>query len=345
MQSKSAKVLSFVFAVLLISGFSGNALAVTVLPDPSTIVDGLPIVQVYDDFLSYSAKLLIEWDNRFDVPWDGDDFDVATGVGQLDVVLMTQAQGIDNDPVSGGFVFQDPLTSSTGSQEPTFSGTWGYANGSTTPGTTNGPVLVDTLLAYLQNAFGPDATIPVFTFDMNENQANPDILLTAKVQIIDPGADEDDPSDDTVINEWSLDLNPQAGDGDYDPDAPITVFGDICVDGNTQDFCVNNNVGSGKMDFLVVAPTMDLSLYDGLGYWFVGTLEMGTAAEVCVPQEHGPDKCDAAPGALEGGGEELFLSGGFTAFQPPPEPVIPEPTTLFLLASGLGLAAFWKKFF
>lgn len=349
-QSKSAKVLSFVFAVLLICGFSGNALAVTVLPDPTTIVDGLPIVQVYDDFLSYSAKLLIEWDNRFDVPWNGDDFNIATGTGTLDVILMTptHAPG-DNDPINAGgstFAFQDSLISSTGSQEPTFDGTWGYFQPpAANPNVIEGPVLVDTLLSYLQKAFGPDATVPVFTFDMNETGDSPDILLTARVQIIDPGADEEDPSDDTVINEWSLDLNPQAGDGDYDPAAQITVFGQICVDGNTQDFCVNNNIGSGKMDFLVVAPTMDLSLYDGMGYWFVGTLSMGSTEEVCVPQEHGPDKCSLVPGALDNGGEELFLSGGFTAFQPPPEPVIPEPTTLLLLSSGLGLAALRKKFF
>lgn len=319
--------------------FSGSAQAVTVLPDPTTIVDGLPIVRQFDDFLSYSAKLLIEWDNLFDVPWNGDDFDIATGTGTLDVILMTptHAPG-DNDPVTAGgmdFAFQDSLISSTGSMEPTFSGTWGYFEPSApNPNVIEGPVLVDDLLLYLQKAFGPDATIPVFTFDMNETGSSPDILMTAKVQIIDPGADEDDPSDDTVIAEWSLD---DIINGIYDASNPITVEGEICVDGLTADFCVDNNIGSGKMDFLVFAPTMDLSLYDGMGYWFVGMLEMGSTEEVCVAQEHGPDKCSLVPGALDNGGEELFISGGFTAFHPPEEPVIPEPTTLLMLGSALGL--------
>ncbi len=344
--------------ISLLGIFSGNAFAVTVLPDPTTIVDGLPIVRPFDDFLSYSAKLLIEWDNLFDVPWNGDDFNVATGTGTLDVLLMTptHAPG-DNDPINAGgmtFAFQDSLISSTGDHEVTFDGTWGYYQPpAANPNVVEGPVLVDTLLSYLQKAFGPEATIPVFTFDLNQTGAHPDILLSAVVRIIDPGCidnsspacDPANTANDTVIDEWALDDLFQPGNGLYDQNQPSLTEGEICVDGATQDFCVNNNLGSGKMDFLVFAPTMDLSLYSGQGYWFVGELHMGTTEEVCTPPEHGngPPKCEPALGALDNGGEELFLSGGFTPFRPPDNPTIPEPGTFFLLASGLGLAAFGRK--
>ena len=367
-----------IFFISVYTGFSASASAI-ILPDPTTMVDGLPIVQPYDDFLSYSAKLLIEWDNRFDVPWNGDDYDASVGTGKLDVTLLTPAMGKDNNPVTIGgmdFIFQDPLAAVTGSQNPTFSGTWGYFtpdDGKTQ--TAEGPVLVDTVLAYLQKAFGPEATIPVFTFDMNETGDSPDILLTAKVQIINPGCIDNSSADcdpantanDTVVAEWALDNLTQAGNGIYDPDQPIITQGQICVDGDTQDFCVSNNSvgGSGKMDFLVVAPTMDLSLYDSMGYWFVGMLNMGTTELVCTQPEHGPEKCEYVAGALDNGGEELFLSGGFTPFVQPPPPtceelgtcptceelgtcpptVIPEPTTLLLFGSGLALAALRRRRF
>lgn len=351
------KLFIVIIVGLGIQAFSPSASAVTILPDPTTTVDGLPIVQQYDDFLSYSAKLLIEWDNLFDVPWDENDYDVATGTGTLDVIIMTptHAPG-DNDPVTQGgtdFAFQDSLLSSTGSQETTFSGTWGYFQPpAANPNVIEGPVLVDTVLSYLQKAFGPDATVPVFTFDLNETGDSPDILLTAQVRIIDPGCidnssaacDPANTANDTVIAIWALDGLTQAGNGLYDPLAQINVQGEICVDGNTEDFCVDNNIGSGKMDFLIVAPTMDLSLYDGMGYWFVGDLSLGTTEEICVPQEHGPDKCDPHPGALDNGGEELFLSGAFTPFNPPDTPVIPEPASILLVALGMAGVAFSKRF-
>ena len=346
-----------VITVLLMHVFSPIALAVTILPDPTTTVDGLPIVKPYDDFLSYSARLLIEWDNRFSVAWNGDDYNVSTGTGKLDVLIMTPAEGASNNPVtvnSTDFVFQDPLPSSTGSPQPTFDGIWGYYQPDDGKDkTAEGPVLVDRVLNYLQTAFGPDATVPVFTFDLNETGSSPDILLTARVRIIDPGCidnsnaacDPANTANDTVIATWSLDDLFQPGNGTYDPGSPVLAQGQICVDGNTQDFCVDNNVGSGKMDFLLYAPTMDLSLYDGMGYWFVGDLHMGTTEEVCIINDKGKEECSLHTGALDNGGEELFLSGSFTPFNPPDTPTaIPEPASLILISLGIASLAFSKRF-
>ena len=128
-----------ILAVLLQFPFSLTAKAV-VLPDPTTVVDGLPVAIQYDEFISYSTQLLTQFGFA--------GFSGSSGVGGLDVVLLTQAGGIDNDPVAGGFVFEDPDASVTGSTS-TFSGTWGAGD------LANGPVLVDNLLAYLHNQFAP----------------------------------------------------------------------------------------------------------------------------------------------------------------------------------------------
>ena len=234
-------------------------------------------------------------------------------MGGLDVVLLTQAGGIDNDPVSGGFVFEDPSASTTGSC-PTcdsFSGTWGAGL------LPNGPVLVDDLVGYLQNQFGPDATIPVFTFDLVEPgaAATRDLKQVAEFFIWDPvGA--------TKIASWALDNLTQAGDGVFDPTEFITVEGEIELVGTSGTVYTANNTGSGEHDFLVFAPTMNLLPFLGLGYEFHIFTEMDM---------------------LEGGGEESFISGVFTA--PGPTTVIPEPGTMMLLGVGLASLGFKRRKF
>lgn len=292
LRSNVLKVLSLGMACVapFLAGPS-NAAAV-VLPDPTDTFDGIPVAIQYDDFFSYSAKLLDTWGFA--------GFNGPTGTGGLDVILYTGPGGIDNSPVSGGFTFEDPAPAVSGATS-SFSGVWGAG---VQP---NGPVLVDDVLAYLHNQFGPTVSVPIFTFDMAEpgNVADRDLKLVVKMSVYDPVGN-------TEVAFWALDA---LTNGTFDPAALVTAPGTISVTGlSSTTYTVNNNNGSGKMDFLIFAPTMDLSLYSGQGYEFHAALTMTD---------------------LQGAFEEAFLSGAVTAPQPPKEPIIPEPTSLLLFGAGL----------
>lgn len=288
-------ILSAFFVCAIIS----NAFAVTVLPDPTSTFDGLPVSRTYDQFIVYSTQLLTQFG------YSG--FNGAAGVGGLDVVLLTQAGGIDNTPVTGGYNFEDPAPSTSGGCPScsSFSGTWGDGS------QPNGPVLVDDLLGYLHASFGPAYNIPVFTFDLVEPgaAATRDLELLAKFSVYDPAAGKD-------VAAWAFD---GVNNSLFDPAAFVLIQGEIQETGLSSTVYTADNTGSGKYDYLAFSPTMNLADYAGKGYEFHIFTEMRD---------------------LNGGGEESFISGAFAA---PSRPAVPEPSSILLVAAALaGFAAFGK---
>lgn len=280
------KLLTTSLLVLALVGIRIQAQAVVYLPDPT-----LYAVQ-YDDFYSYSAKLL----TAFGFPG----FDIATGTGGLDIVLFTGAVGTDNLGIGAGgaFDFEDPMDNSGGSNT-VFEDVWGMGLQE------NGPVLVDNLYNYLQATFGPEAAIPVFNFDMNQTGNEAELDVVAKVSIWDPVSNSE-------VASWAFDnLINSTFDAEEWVLSPATI---TVPDPNNpgETITVDNNKGSGKADFIVYAPTMDLTNFINQDYYFVTDFRMQR---------------------MNNGFEELFLTGAFAPTQPPP--AIPEPSTLLLLGSGL----------
>jgi PEP-CTERM motif-containing protein len=280
---------------------AGSASAQT-LPPPNTVVDGVPVAIQYDDFFSYSTRVL-----NYLYPTDG--WDASAGTGLLDVLITTRSSGQTN---SGGalapYNIPDPTTNPNSTP---IVDSWGTTD-------TTGTMLVLDLYNYLQDTF--QASIPVFTFDQNETGGNPNLLVSAKVEIIDPNTG--------VLATWALDAIAQASGpaGVYDPLSPITAPGETCIDPDSAPVqCFNNNVGSGKFDFILFAPTMNLANYTGL---------------LNDPLLDNIFKVSWEFAEVDDGGEEITLTGRFTG-EVCPNPdlpqcqTIPEPGSLALLAVAL----------
>lgn len=290
----------------------GNTAYAVVLPDPTDIFDGIQVATEYDDFYVYSARLL-------DDEWELIDLGSA-GVGQFDITILTQAGGIDNVNIgkNSNYTFEDPAESEAGADSDVFdyTATWGAGDA-----TINGPVLVDDVVNYLREQFNdPQASIPVFTFDLVEPgaPAKRDIDMAANFIVFDPVNQQ-------VVDGWSSWSLDNTDNGQFDnPIAHITFPGKIEVTGTSgTKYTAQNATGSGAFDFLIYSPDMNLANYMGHGYEFHIFTSVGDA---------------------HGGGEEITISGSIRApGGDDPGPVIPEPGTMMLLGIGIAGAALRKR--
>ena len=299
--SRFAGALKTFAAASVLATATSVALAQT-LPPPGTVVMGVPLDVQYDDGHSYSTKVL----NYF-FPADG--WNDAAGTGLLDVLVTTRSSGQTNSSgLLAPYNIPDPTTNPNDNP---IDDSWGTT-------ATTGTMLVKDLYQYLQDFF--NASIPVFTFDQNETGGNPDLLVTAKVEIFDGEGG-------ALLKLWSLDTLLQAGDGNYDPAAQITASGEIVIPdvldkcaGADDTVCVfDNNVGSGKFDYIILVPTMDLTPFVDDNNVFKVTWHFGD---------------------VDDGGEEITITGRFTGTVcPNPElpqcQVLPEPTPLWLIGLSL----------
>ncbi len=325
-------------------GVTGNALAATVsLPDPTSTIDGLPAAVRYDDFYSYSAGLLDEWQNAGFLPistyGDWGTYIAGVGTGTLDVLLTTRSSGVKNEDVGadgpdsgtkGDFNFEEP-TVNPAVGTPTKPGNidvWWGQNDQLNDGPPSGvgkdqsldhsPVTVGALLAYMTATFGPDATIPVFTFDQNQTGASDDLFVVARVALLDPVTRE-------IMAFWAFDNIDNAA---FDcPGAPSTMSGGTygcgtdtgdpwwvlspgviqATGASGTEYDIQNNLGSGSTDFVVYAPGMDLRNYNPSWIFMTEVHYIGA----------------------NDGGEELYLTGAIATFD------TPVPATLPLLGGGL----------
>lgn len=303
---------------LVVALLSTSAQA-ALLPAPGTVVNGIPVSQQFDDAYSYPTRLL-------DYLYPGSGWSNSAGTGLLDVIVTTRSSGQTNSGIAGG-IYNIPDPTTNPNTNPIVD-SWGTS-------ATTGPMLVKDLYNYLWNTFG--ANTPVFTFDQNETGGNPDLLVNAKVEIIDAAGNGNGGAPGSgliggVLYTWSFDGTTQPGDGTYDAMSYVTALGHICIPdvmdaynppGTGDTVCFDNNVGGGKFDYMVYAPTMDLSRWDDNDNLFKVSWQFAD---------------------VDDGGEEITITGRFAgnvcAENPnlPQCQTVPEPGTLALV--GLAMLGF-----
>ncbi len=266
----------------------------TTVCDIATNTQCVPVAVQYDQAYSYSTRVL-------DYLYPGAGWTANAGTGQLDLIVTTRSAGQSNAGL--GFNVPDPITNANTNP---INDSWGAGG---TPSTT---MLVKDLYNYLFTTF--QANTPVFTFDQNETGGNPNLLVTAKVQILDGDGT-------TVLEDWFFDA---VNNGAENLGSPVTAPGEITIPAiNTASLLdtvtFDNNKGSGKFDYLLYIPDLNLADFDDDDNIF---------------------KLSWVFSDVDDGGEEITITGRFTGeLCPNPDlpqcQVVPEPQSLALISLAL----------
>ena len=328
-------------------------------------MNGIPVAFKYDDFWSYSAKVLdaIQKDtsptNFLPVATFGT-YDFSVGTGNIPVNITSNAGGATN--VVGALTFQDPVNLGSSNTDLGWTGVWGgltqshneypsssqdYSHAAALEG---GTTTVGNLLAYL-HTLDPLMSVPVIYADYNQTGSFDSLWFSAKVQIWDS-------TQTTLKGEWDLDTllnflynsefptfnygvinfygsqSACTAAGPYNPTTNPNRCAGVTANGDEY-LSLDHNKGSGKPDFLAYAPDLNLNNFLASDL-FVVTGNLG-----CIPGVVGPLGGPTLPNGKENalgcntnGGEEFGFVG---ALAPAPPSQAPEPGPLALIALGLGV--------
>lgn len=339
---------------------------------PAYMMNGVPIALKYDDYWSYSAPLLdaIQTKNPTWLPTATfGTYDFTVGTGGIAVNLTSNAGGDTNvDPNGSGVTFQDPVDLASNDTVKGWTGVWGGNNQIYTEDPASaksynhlaalegGTSTVGELLTYL-HTLDPDASVPVFYADYNQTGSADSLWISAKVEIWDS-------TQTTRKGEWDLDrtannslqindatfnyglLNFYGSGADCAAAGLYNIFtGTGCAGVTTNGdeyLSLDHNKGSGKPDFLVTAPDMNLADPKYLASdLFIFTVNVGhvPGGNACMDNPATTNKTEEV-GCNTNGGEEFGIVGA-VAYLPPPPP-IPEPGPLALISLGLTALA-WSQ--
>ena len=339
---------------------------------PAYLMNGIPIALKYDDYWSYSAPLLAAIQSQHPAWLPTATFGTylfSTGTGGIVVNPTSNAGGTTNvNPNGSGVTLQDPVDLASNDTVKGWTGVWGgnnqiYADDPASAKSYNhlaalegGTSTIGELLSYL-HTLDPAANVPVFYADYNQTGSADSLWISAKVEIWDS-------TQTTRKAEWDLDRTAnsslQINDATFNygllnfygttaacaAAGPYDIFtGSGCagITANGDSYLsLDHNKGSGKPDFLVYAPDMNLAdTRFNASDLFVFTVNVGLVpgGNLCLDNPATTNKVEER-GCNTNGGEEFGIAGA-VAYLPPPPP-IPEPGPLALIAVGLSALA-WRQ--
>ena len=220
---------------------------VVTLPDPGSMIQGIPTSFLFDQGWSYSAKLLDQMQTAGQIPTSYGNYQFTVGTGTIPVLVYTGPGGPTNPSP-----FEQPLDACNGGNCTGFQGTWNLGStGSDYAGT------VGALRTMLSGAG------LMLYFDHNEQEganATPNLRATGQLSIYNGLS---------LIQSWAFDSN---SNGMYDPTAWVTSCSefnvgatapnnlpcDINIPTATATYQLNQNSGSGKPDYFLIPNGFDL---------------------------------------------------------------------------------------